>query len=223
MSNAFYNYVTGVTPGSVIRSDKYNSDQQAIDSGFELVEGVLNRTLQLPVDFAGDNTLPSLENDSFIYIDASGDFKFYVKSVFDGHVSDVEGWHADVQSWVAETEGYKNSAQDSAAAAAGYVAAVGVPAIVNNGGVLNVSEGLSAINIICLGNATINLPSSPGASAYYAIKSTSEAGVVTINTNAGANDHQIDLDDGNTDYSGTLTGKYQLELYWLGAGIYRGF
>jgi hypothetical protein len=222
MANPYYEFTTPVVAGTTVRSDKYNSDLESIESGFESVDEQLGLRIKLPSDFAGSGQLPSLESSSLVYVNADGDFDFFSMTIFLGHVSDVEGWHSDVSTWRSEVSADKAAAASSAAAAAGYAATVGVPVRVSDGATFNVPESQSQIHIVCLGSATINLPASPGTDAYYIIQSASESEVVTINTNAGANDHQIDLDDGETDYSGTLTGKYQLDLHWLGSGVYRG-
>lgn len=71
MSNSYYQFSGAVTPGSTIRSDKYNSDQQGVESGFELVEAVTNRAILLDVAHA-NNELPVATVDSMITVGPTG-------------------------------------------------------------------------------------------------------------------------------------------------------
>jgi len=223
MSNSFYNYTVPVAPGTTIRSDKYNTDNQSIAVGFDGVEEQLDLRLKLPSGFAGSAQLPALENSSFIYVTAEGEFGYYPLATIVGQSEAVEGWHDQVNIWQAEVEANKDVAVAAALSAQSYATAAGQTTIITDGGTLNVPNGAERLVIVCLGDATINLPATPATNANYTIKSTGLTGIITINTNAGANDHQIDLQDGNTDYSGTITGQFELELLWLGAGVYRGY
>lgn len=71
MSNSYYQFSGAVTPGSTIRSDKYNSDQQGVESGFDLVEDVTNRAILLDVAHE-NNELPEAMVDSMITVGPSG-------------------------------------------------------------------------------------------------------------------------------------------------------
>lgn len=112
------------------------------------------------------------------------------------------------------------SAAASAAAAASYAATVGVPTIVVDGGSFVIAEDQAAIEIVCLGSATITFPTAPAVLAKYVVKSTDKNGVVTGILGAG---HQISDSDGVLHDSFTVEGLYQLDAHWLGAGVYRGF
>lgn len=101
--------------------------------------------------------------------------------------------------------------------------AVQKPIHLQPGDTFDVPENQERIVIVCLGDATINLPDVPATKGFYRIKSTSPTAQVLINTAAGENTHQIDRADGETYDSAELNGLYQLDLHWLGAGIYRGF
>lgn len=83
MANDFYTFTTPVVPGTTIRADKYNSDQQALESGFGLVEEKFLSSIQLPSTFTGNNVVPeqSTEN-TFIYINPTGDIALYPIQTF---------------------------------------------------------------------------------------------------------------------------------------------
>lgn len=98
--------------------------------------------------------------------------------------------------------------------------ALAVPVIVASSGSYTIPDHTPAIEIVCLGDATITYPDAPFAGAKYVVKSTDKNGVVSGVLGAG---HQISDSDGVLHDSFTIEGLYQLDAHWLGAGVYRGF
>lgn len=270
--NTFYHFNNPVSPGTTIRSDKYNFEQSSITVGFDKVQIELANKLDLPDGV--DGQLPEFnETDSLIGISGNGDLYYYKVTQLHERLSDIEldaqsrlkapsGINVNfpakpafdslvsinsagefyyysmaafnqtvsyVENWRNETEVFKNNAATSAAnalaselATQGYSLNAGVPLIIPDGGSYTVSDNTFFLEIVCLGDATITLPANPKDKSKFVINAFAEQGAVEVKTSGGTNLHQIDKNDGNVDTSALVTGIYQLNLYWLGAGIYRG-
>lgn len=217
----YYEFTSPVVAGTTVRSDKYNNDQLALQSAFELVAADTNKALKLPDGWTGASTLPAVTtNESLLWVDVDGTFNFYPMAVFLGNVNNTQTWRNETEAFRNETETFRDQAAGSAAAAAGYAATVGVPVIVAAGGSFDVPEEQPAIEIVCLGNADITFPELPGVNAKYVVKSTDKDAVVTITLGSG---HQITDLKGVLQPSAVIEGLYQLDAHWLGAGVYRGF
>lgn len=223
MPNDYFERKTPVAPGTTIRSDKYNTDMLAVETAFEKAQQDFSQRLVIPEGIE-NNELPAFPmKASFILIGDDGNWGYWQTETF---LNDV----ANTKTFRDETESFKNNAYQSkldaaisAAAAAGYAGSVGVPVLLNDGGVFSIPEGQPTIEIVCLGSATIILPYSPGQSAKYTISSTGKYSIVNIQTSAGTNEHKIDINDGEIHFDAEIDGFYQLNLFWLGSDTYRGF
>ncbi|GAB2927411.1 hypothetical protein [Rheinheimera gaetbuli] len=107
-----------------------------------------------------------------------------------------------------------------AIAEAAFSDALALPVIVAADGSYTIADHTPAVEIVCLGSATITFPTAPFAAAKYVVKSTGKNAVVNGVLGAG---HQITDSDGVLHDSFTIEGLYQLDVHWLGAGLYRGF
>jgi hypothetical protein len=214
MSSLYFQFTSPVIPGSVARSDKYNSDMKEIEAAFEKVSDDTGVGIIVPADWSAERTLAEFNNvDSLLRLNSDGSWGYYPVEILDSNV-------ANVQTWRNETLVYRNDAEMFAAAAAGYAATVGVPTILLDGASFTIPENQPEMEIVCLGNATITLPNTPLVNAKYVIKSTDKNGVVTGVLGA---EHQINDSNGLLHNSFTIEGLYQLDAHWLGAGVYRGF
>lgn len=100
MPNTFYSYDAEVISGSVIRADKYNSDQQSIETGFESVEDKFTRTIQLPAQFTGTPEIPEQTvTETFIYVNASGDLDLYPITTFLQQFEAVDDAYEQIDTW----------------------------------------------------------------------------------------------------------------------------
>ncbi len=200
MANPYYEFLSPVLAGTVVRSDKYNSDKQGVEAGFEGVNVKLNQKLELPDGYASFK-LPSITEDSLPLLGLGGVSLFPASVIYE-----VRDAVPQVQQWRDEALSYRN-------ATAGYAATVGVPTKLQDGDVLNIPEGQFYMEVVCLGSATINLPAAPGNDAKYEVTSTSTSSSVEINTNIGNNDHNIEIE--NIIFTSLLlTGKAKVELHW---------
>jgi len=78
MANQFFNFTSTVVAGSTIRSDHYNSGQQAIEAAFDSVEQEFSRAVSLPDNFGGSNLIPEQSvEDTFLYINSEGNLSLY--------------------------------------------------------------------------------------------------------------------------------------------------
>lgn len=214
MTTPYFEFLVPVVAGTTARSDKYNSDFQAVQTAFEAVQTDTGVSLKVPTGWTGSLQLPAIPAQAgLVQLGADGQWSYYPMATFTANVTNV-------QTWRNETEQFKDAAAASAAAAAGYAATVGVPVIVADGGSFTIPENQPAIEIVCLGSATVTFPAAPFANAEYIVKSTSKTGIVTGVLGAG---HQISDKDGVLHSSFTIEGLYQLDAHWLGAGVYRGF
>lgn len=105
MANEFYNFTTPVVSGATIRADKYNSDQQSIETAFGDVSESLAKAIQLPSTFTGNSVMPEQTvNNTFIYVNANGDIALYPVATFVSQIADVASQHADVAGWHQDVE-----------------------------------------------------------------------------------------------------------------------
>lgn len=221
MTTPYYEFTTPVVAGTTVRSDKYNTDHQAIQIAFEAVQADTAVSLKVPTGWTGALELPAIPvSAGLVQIDAVGNWSYYSLAEFDAAVTQAEGYRDEALTFRNEAEAFALNASDSATAAAGYAATVGVPVIVAGGGSFTIPENQPAIEIVCLGSATIAFPATPFPDAKYIVKSTDKNGVITGVLGAG---HQITDSNGVLHDSFTIEGLYQLDAHWLGAGVYRGF
>jgi len=84
MPSVYFEYSGNVTPGSTIRSNKYNNDQVAIDTAFEFVEKDMAMNLSVGgVRTRAQNTIPSPEADSLIMIGPESTSLFPLATLID--------------------------------------------------------------------------------------------------------------------------------------------
>jgi len=103
MPNNFYNFIAPVVAGSTIRSDKYNTDHQAIDSGFEATELELGKRLRLPDTFTGNAVIPEVNAaDSFLYIDGNQNITLYSAALFQSQFNEVSTKYNQINTWQGE-------------------------------------------------------------------------------------------------------------------------
>lgn len=122
-----------------------------------------------------------------------------------------------VDSNIQTSEANALRAEAAADAASGFAGNVGAPTVLAEAMTINIPDGTSRMEIFCLGlTGTVNLPATPGASATYIVRTHREPTGITINTNAGANDHDIEFIDGDTETNASIQGDYDLILYWDG-------
>lgn len=78
MPNDFYNYTVTVSSGTKIRADKYNSDKQAIEAGFDAVEELTAKKIEMPDGFSGDIKIPDKTlTNTILYINNDGNLDVY--------------------------------------------------------------------------------------------------------------------------------------------------
>lgn len=139
-----------------------------------------------------------------------------------GYVQQIELIQADINNaFVAAMAEILEIRNDTLAIAdAAFSEALALPVFVVADGSYTIPDHTPAVEIVCLGNATVIYPANPFPNAKYVVKSTDKNAVVNGVLGAG---HQINDSDGVLHDSFTIEGLYQLDTHWLGAGVYRGF
>lgn len=129
MANPYFERPSSVAAGTTIRSDKYNSDLDVHQSAFDSLHDTLQRALFLPATFTGNATIPDQTvNDTFIYIDASGDIALYPIATILEQFGEVNAKHAQINAWQQQVAGNAIDAQDAAALSLQYSNASSVSA-----------------------------------------------------------------------------------------------
>ena len=100
MSNPYFNFSDPAVAGTTIRASKYNADQQALETAFDEVDDKLNQAVFLPSTFSGNPVIPeqTVEN-TFIYIDTSGNIALYPIQTFLDAFALVEAQYNQIESW----------------------------------------------------------------------------------------------------------------------------
>ena len=116
MSNDFYEYTIPVNSGTTIRSNKYNSDQQGIEAGFESVQVETDRSLKFQAGFNNVN-LPEVLVESLILADTDGvslypmsSFAIAVQSAID-NASSASASASTATTKANEAEVFRNEAE----------------------------------------------------------------------------------------------------------------
>lgn len=117
MANEFYQYQSPVNPGTTIRSNKYNSDQEAIETGFGMVQTKIAQSLKFTAGFAGTQ-LPQVVTDSMIWVSPSLGASLYPMSTFRADIQSAADNAAAAQlsqNSAAESESNAAASKESAA------------------------------------------------------------------------------------------------------------
>jgi len=78
MANKFFTFDNPVLAGATVRSDKYNTDFQAVETAFDRIGQVDTNAIILPSTFNGNNVIPPMTvEDKLVYIDKNGDLTLY--------------------------------------------------------------------------------------------------------------------------------------------------
>lgn len=75
--NPYYKFVTKAVPGTTIRSQLYNSEQESVETAFEKAKVDIDLRLAFPADFTGNPVLPSTLNSHAVVIDADGNAGYH--------------------------------------------------------------------------------------------------------------------------------------------------
>lgn len=121
MANPYYSKPASVVPGTTIRADKYNSDLDVNESAFNALHQRLEQAVFLPSTFSGNPTIPeqTVEN-TFIYIDGSGDIALYPIQTFLDQFAQVTAQYNQINSWREQVANNALSAQGSASEARNF-------------------------------------------------------------------------------------------------------
>ncbi|MBJ2129059.1 hypothetical protein JC525_08930 [Alteromonas sp. IB21] len=115
MANPYFTRPASVTSGTVIRSDKYNSDLDTQESAFNALHDRLQHAVFLPETFSGNPNIPEQTvNDTFIYIDTSGDIALYPIATILEQFELVEQRYNQIEAWRAQVAEDALEAQESA-------------------------------------------------------------------------------------------------------------
>jgi hypothetical protein len=97
MANRFWEFVGRFIPGTTVRAEPVNDKFDGIESGFEAIEGELDRSIRLPNTYTGTRSLPEVDpRECLLYINASNQLALYGMASFTASVNDVAIKHADV-------------------------------------------------------------------------------------------------------------------------------
>lgn len=100
MTNPYFERPASVAAGTTIRSDKYNSDLDTHESAFNALHDKLQHAVFLPETFSGNPNIPEQTvNDTFIYIDTSGNIALYPIATILEQFDEVNAKHAQIDSW----------------------------------------------------------------------------------------------------------------------------
>lgn len=115
MANPYFTRPASVVPGTTVRADKYNSDLDVSESAFNALHEKLEQALFLPSTFSGNPVIPeqTVEN-TFIYIDASGNIALYPIQTFLDAFAVVEAQYNQISAWQVQVADNAVQAQDSA-------------------------------------------------------------------------------------------------------------
>ena len=115
MTNPYFERPASVAAGTTIRSDKYNSDLDTQESAFNALHDKLQHAVFLPETFSGNPNIPeqTVEN-TFIYIDASGNIALYPIQTFLDAFARVEEQYNQISLWKDQVEEDAVEAQNSA-------------------------------------------------------------------------------------------------------------
>lgn len=115
MANPYFTRPASVTSGTVIRSDKYNSDLDTQESAFNALHDKLQHAVFLPETFSGNPNIPEQTvNDTFIYIDTSGNIALYPIATILEQFELVEQRYIQIEAWRAQVAEDALEAQESA-------------------------------------------------------------------------------------------------------------
>lgn len=115
MTNPYFERPSSVAAGTTIRSDKYNSDLDAHESAFNALHDKLQHAVFLPETFGGNPNIPEQTvNDTFIYIDTSGNIALYPIATILEQFELVGQRYNQIDSWQQQVAGNALSAQESA-------------------------------------------------------------------------------------------------------------
>lgn len=115
MTNPYFNRPASVAAGTTIRSDKYNSDLDTHESAFNALHDKLQHAVFLPETFSGNPNIPEQTvNDTFIYIDASGNIALYPIATILEQFELVEQRYNQINAWQAQVAEDALEAQNSA-------------------------------------------------------------------------------------------------------------
>ena len=115
MTNPYFERPSSVTAGTFIRSDKYNSDLDTQESAFNALHDKLQHAVFLPETFSGNPNIPEQTvNDTFIYIDTSGNIALYPIATILEQFEEVGQRHAQIEAWKEQVVSNVLNAQESA-------------------------------------------------------------------------------------------------------------
>lgn len=124
MANAFFNFVTRFTPGTLVRAEEVNAVMDAIEAGFEGVEQVNGVRIELPDNFTGNAKIPTqtLAN-KLVYLDVEGNVNLLDKNLLDNSTSTATDAAAAAATSAGAASASAGAAATSASAAAASAAA----------------------------------------------------------------------------------------------------
>jgi hypothetical protein len=115
MTNPYFERPASVAAGTTIRSDKYNSDLDTHESAFNALHDKLQHAVFLPETFSGNPNIPEQTvNDTFIYIDSSGNMALYPIATILEQFELVEQRYNQINAWQAQVAEDAVEAQDAA-------------------------------------------------------------------------------------------------------------
>lgn len=107
MANKLFNFNTPFVQGTSVRSSAVNFQFDALQSAFDLTEGILNTTIKLPAGFSGNGQIPDKTVEkTLVYINQQGDVDLYSLNTFDNHVQTVASQHSDVSGWFGQVSNW---------------------------------------------------------------------------------------------------------------------